>query len=196
MKKKKCKHCRCLFEPSPKHPNQQYCKKEKCRKARKAKWQRDKMANDEFYRQNRKDCRERRMANNPGYWKKYREKNREHTQRNREMQRVGNRKNRTKRSRNTSESISGPIAKTDFERNEKPNMSGRYKIMPCDGGNIAKTDAVIVEIIEITSACGQKRTLFPWNFLPGMPVGMTIRHPTQEIAFVFSVPIAESPTPA
>ncbi|MCP4114281.1 MAG: hypothetical protein GY737_02555 [Desulfobacteraceae bacterium] len=149
-KKKKCKDCECLFEPDPRHPKQKYCTREKCRKARKAQWQRNKLANDELYRQNQKDCQNRWREKNPDYWKNYRKKNPAYTAKNREKQRA---RNRIKRSRNKARSISTRIANMDVEGSKKSKISGRYMIIPCDGEMIANMDAVIVEINEITDIC-------------------------------------------
>ncbi|MCP4153899.1 MAG: hypothetical protein GY757_39600 [bacterium] len=152
MKKKKCRSCGCLFEPSPRHPNQKYCTKGKCQKARKAKWQRNKLAYDEFYRQNQKDCQDRWREKNPGYWKKYRGNNPNYAARNREKQRV---RNQIKRSKSVPMSISTPIANMDVAGNENSKISGRYKLIPCNGEMIANMDALIVEINEISGGCVQ-----------------------------------------
>lgn len=149
MKKKRCKNCGCLFEQSPRHPNQKYCTKEKCQKARKAKWQREKLASDEDYLQNQQDCLDRWVRYNPDYWKNYRKNNPEYTRRNREMQRERNRK---KRSQNTTESIATPIANMDMVNAENVKISGRYLLIPYTGLNIAKMDALIVEIRDITES--------------------------------------------
>ena len=149
MKKKRCKHCGCLFVQSSRHPNQKYCTKEKCQKARKAKWQRDKLANDGAYRQNQKDCRDQWLQNNPDYWKNYRNKNPAYAKRNREMQRE---RNRTKRSRNSTESILSPIANMDASDDENNKISGRYQLIPCKGQKVANMDVIIVEIRDITAS--------------------------------------------
>ncbi len=162
-KKRRCKGCRCLFEPDPRHPKQKHCAREKCQKARKAQWQRDRLANDGFYRQNQKDCQERWREKNPDYWKKYRKNNPEYAARNRKKQRA---RNRLKRSRDTAKTISDRIANMDVERSKKPKISGRYMIIPCEGKMIANMDALIVEINEITDSCIESghdckdRTLF------------------------------------
>lgn len=142
MEKRRCKSCGCLLEPSPKHPNQKYCTKKKCQRARKSKWQREKLAQDKDYRDNQADCQARWRAKNPDYWKNYRMENPQYTKGNREKQRE---RNRSKRA------MLNPIAKMDAERGEKHEFSGRYKLIPIDGQMIAKMDAVIVEINEITT---------------------------------------------
>jgi hypothetical protein len=153
LEKKRCKGCGCLFKPGLRHPNQKYCTKEKCQKARKAKWQRDKLASDELYRQNQYDCRDRWLEKNPDYWKNYRENHPDYTQRNREMQRV---RNRIRRCQNATKSISPPIANMDVVNENNLKISGRYKLIPCDGKMVANMDVVIVEINDITDTYIQK----------------------------------------
>ena len=151
--KKKCKACGCDFKPGLRQPNQAYCTKIKCQKTRKTNWQRDKLANDEFYRQNQQDCKDEWKKKNPDYWKNYRKKNPEYAQRNREMQRE---RNRTNRRKNATKSISTPIANMDMVNSQKPKISGRYKLIPYNGDSIADMDVLIVEINDITSSYFEK----------------------------------------
>lgn len=147
MKKRSCKCCRYLFKPGLRHPNQKYCTKVKCQKARKAKWQKEKRANDELYRQKQRDCQTNWSEKNPGYWDTYRKNNPTYTERNRQKQRIRNRINRSFKS---TKSISTPIAKMDVVNDENARISGRYQLIPISGKMVAKMDVVIVEINEIT----------------------------------------------
>ena len=45
----RCAHCRQVFVPNPRVKNQKYCGRQICQNARKAKWQRQKMALDSGY---------------------------------------------------------------------------------------------------------------------------------------------------
>lgn len=164
IRKKRCKNCGCCFAPSPRHPNQKYCAKDKCQKARKAKWQSDKLANDEFYRQNQKDCQKRWSKKNPDYWNNYRKKNPDYAEQNRVKQRE---RNQIGRIQDASASISKPIAKMDVNNSENAIISGIYKLIPCNRAKIANMDAIIVEIHTIPDGyipndvdC-KDRTLFP-----------------------------------
>lgn len=148
MEKRRCKNCGCLFEPSPKHPNQKYCTRKKCQRARKNKWQREKLAQDKDYRDNQADCQARWRAKNPDYWKRYRIRNPEYTKRNREKQRERN------RSRRVTNSILNPIANMDVVKSKNHGFTGRYKLIPMDGQMIANMDALIVEINAITGTYG------------------------------------------
>ena len=149
MKKRRCKNinCRCFFELSPRHPNQKYCSRKECQRARKTEWQRKKMANDEDYQKNQADCQARWSAKNPDYWKKYRDKNPEYTQRNREKQRQ---RDRSKSGSKANTSIFRNLAKMDASKAQKPIISGMYELIPVKRQNLAKMDALIVEINEIT----------------------------------------------
>lgn len=154
MRKRRCnnKDCRCLFEVSPRHPNQKYCSRNKCQRVRKTQWQRSKLAHDEDYQKNQADCQARWRARHPDYYKKYREKNPEYTKRNRDKQRL---RNRSKRAQTATTSILNPIAKMDALKSNKPVISGKYKLIPVSEQTIAKMDVIIVEINEITKSYSQ-----------------------------------------
>lgn len=84
----RCAHCSCLFFPDPRVKNQRYCSSKECQRARKRLWQKEKLAHDPDYRQNRRDSNEQWRSRNPDYWKNYRLKNPEYTRRNREHQKL------------------------------------------------------------------------------------------------------------
>ena len=52
MKKimRRYQNCGCLFEVCTKVKKHEYCNKKKCRRARKSKWQKQKIENDDIYR--------------------------------------------------------------------------------------------------------------------------------------------------
>ena len=74
MKKnmRRCQNCGCLFEVCNKVKKHEYCNKKKCRRARKRKWQKQKIKNDATYRKDQKEAQELWLNNNPDYWKDYR----------------------------------------------------------------------------------------------------------------------------
>jgi hypothetical protein len=143
MKKCPCKNCRRLFEISPQRPDQKYCKRKKCQRARKNAWQKEKIRTDEDYRQNQKDAQERWCKKNPDYYKTYREKNPAYTKKNRLAQVERNRK---KRSVSNQTSIDDSIAKMDMLNNQNSIKSGRYTIISADNPEFAKMDVLIVDI--------------------------------------------------
>jgi len=52
-----CIHCGKSIKPNPRVKNQRYCSEKACQRARRASWQRQKMANDPDYRRIRKDAK-------------------------------------------------------------------------------------------------------------------------------------------
>ena len=153
MKKRRCKNknCRCLFAVNPRHPNQQYCSKKKCQRVRKTLWQNEKLANDEAYRKNKADSQARWAANNPWYWKNYREQNPSYTKRNCEKQKE---RDQLKRDLKTDTSILHNLAKMDASIQEKDVKPGIYKLIPAFHDNLVKMDVLTVKIERISALYG------------------------------------------
>ena len=95
VKKNTCCHCKVLFTPAFRHPNQECCGKIKCVLAGRAKLQKKKMKEDLDYRENQKLSNKKWLEKNTDYWKKYRKRNPDSTLRNQMMQQIRNQK-RTK----------------------------------------------------------------------------------------------------
>ena len=74
MKTFRCKACRRIQPANPRSPNQQYCGRAECQRARKRAWQREKRATDPDYRQNQIDTQKRWRERHPGYWQAYRKR--------------------------------------------------------------------------------------------------------------------------
>ncbi len=146
MTKKRCKSCRCFFTLTKRNPDQKYCSKPDCQRARKRLWQKKKMKEDEAYRLNQQDAQKRWRDKNPDYWKKYREKNPDYTSSNREKQRFRNRRRRA------IQSISREFAKMDALPVQNTDISGIYALIPVQDLLIAKMDAKIVKITEVSKA--------------------------------------------
>ena len=144
---RRCQNCCCLFEVCNKVKKHEYCGKKKCQKARKRKWQKQKIKNDETYRKDQKEAQEIWLNNNPDYWKKYRRKNSKYTEHNRKKQR---KRNQIKRAESAAEPISKPIAKMDALIHENNIISGKYELVPVKSDMIAKMDTLIVEINTIS----------------------------------------------
>jgi len=140
---KRCACCKRGFIPRPAVRNQQYCSDPECQKARKRKWQKEKLAKDSAYRENQAAAQRDWCSRNKGYWKEYRRRNPAYTERNRIRQRERNRLRR---------SVPG-IAKMDERRGENVLPSGCYRIVPLRKGMIAKMDELIVEIAVIAKGC-------------------------------------------
>lgn len=73
-----CKACRGTRLINPRNPNQQYCNRADCQRARKRAWQRKKRATDPQYRKNQIDCQERWREQHPEYWQAYRKSKKKH----------------------------------------------------------------------------------------------------------------------
>lgn len=125
-RKKLCTHCLNPFQANPRIKNQKYCSQKSCQRARKAKWQKEKLSTDKDYRDNQEDCQKRWQSQNPDYWRKYREKNPEYVKRNNKSQ-----KNRDINRRKSD------LAKMDASGSIFPIKSGTYYIVPL----LAKMDA-------------------------------------------------------
>ncbi len=151
--RRRCKHCQKLFTPCRQVPDQTYCCAEDCQRARKRKWQKEKIASDPDYRAAQKEAQGRWIEKNPGYWKKYRKEHNPYTERNREQQRDRARANRSQNhSDYDSGEVSDVIAKMDASLVKNSVIKGRYLLVPVIDGKFAKMDASFVEIIGITDS--------------------------------------------
>lgn len=135
---KRCAHCRRMLAPG-RIKNQRYCKQTACQRARKALWQRQKMATDADYQANQADAYEHWYQQNPDYWRKYRDRNPDYVKRNRRLQTRRNAKRRR-------------IAKMDAKKPFLYFNSGTYYILSSPLSPIAKKDlnAQKVHIIPAT----------------------------------------------
>lgn len=132
-----CKHCGKAFCPRPQNPNQKYCSMAECQKARKREWKRKKLANDPSYRDNQRAANRQWQLRNLDYWRNYRERNQEYVERNREGQKLRNRRRKE-------------IAKSDASIPKNRIRPGRYQLIPVAGPMVAKCDVSIVEITVIS----------------------------------------------
>lgn len=141
-----CSHCSKTFYTHPGIIFQQYCSQPLCQKARKKKWHQKKLAEDADYRRNQAAAQADWCSRNPDYWRKYRERHPEYAKRNRQLQQARNQRRRQKRE---------VIAKMDAAVSGKSLENkpfGTFQLIPVGpDGVIAKMDAVMVEIREMTS---------------------------------------------
>jgi hypothetical protein len=141
-----CVNCYEFFPPSPRHKNQRYCMKPQCRRAKKAAWKRHKMATDPDFKRDQKLSNQKWAQKNPGYWKAYRKRNPQKTQRNRDLQSVRNRRRR--KSADTDGKVDASvIAKVDASIAHNFSLVGQFWLVPV----IAKVDALKVNIFEIST---------------------------------------------
>jgi hypothetical protein len=143
-----CACCGASFDPHPAVKGQKYCSRGECQRARRRRWQREKLAVDEAYRHNQAAAQQSWRARNPDYWRRYRLRHPEYAQRNRELQRQRNRQRRWG-------SEDGSIAKMDALTGRNNDISGLWKLVPFGVDGIAKMDALVVKIDVIQGTCPQ-----------------------------------------
>jgi len=129
--KMRCAHCRCLFVPNPRAKTQRFCAHQACQRARKAPWQREKMASDPDYRANQRDCQHRWQHQHPQYWRAYRQQRAAYRERNRLLQQHRDHKRRAP-----------PLAKMDVLEPVIFIQPGIYHLIPAVGESLAKMDVL------------------------------------------------------
>lgn len=148
MEKIPCCHCGRYFIPDPRQKNPRYCREKACQRARKAAWQREKMESDPAYRANQKQSQADWQSRNADYWKRYRATHPEQAERNRDLQKV---RNKRRHSQGGVKMDALVIAKMDASRSAKSSVGlwlpGSFWLVPM----IAKMDALKVILHRIPS---------------------------------------------
>ena len=143
-----CVNCKRVFTPQPHVKNQHYCQKRACQKARKRKWQQEKLRSDPDYGQNQAAAQAAWSKRHRDYWRKYREQHPEYGARNRLLQRE-----RNARRREADRIAKMDAFKTGKSLEKKP--FGLFQLIPFSNQDgIAKMDAWVVEIRSITGESG------------------------------------------
>lgn len=132
MKSFCCNACHRIQPVNPRNPNQQYCNRADCQRARKRAWQRKKRASDPDYRQNLIDAQKRWREHHPDYWRQYRKK------------------------KKRSPPPDPPDAKMDGFPAYFFIVPGKFIRIPVPGRNI-KMDAYQATIVPITTSCDQAK---------------------------------------
>lgn len=140
---RECIHCKENFIPNPRVKNQQYCKKYECQRARRTKWQREKISSDPEYKENQSDSQRKWQEKHSKYWQEYRTKRPEYVKRNRILQSVRD----ARRRRNI---MSRLLAKMDALK----QVNTTYKLIPQGDYNLAKMDSFIVKLIPVKELAG------------------------------------------
>ena len=145
----RCVHCRCLFVPNPRAKTPRFCAKQACQRARKAQWQRDKMATDPDSRANQRDCQQRWQRQHPQSWREYRHQRAASRERHRRLQRHRDRNRRLR-----------PLAKMDMCEPGTAIQPGVYHLIPAVGPHLAKMDVLSQKchVIPITEPRLPQRT--------------------------------------
>jgi hypothetical protein len=92
MTARRWRYCDRVFQPSKYHPGQLVCSDPDCQRRRRGDYHRRKIAADPEYRQVCLDSSQKWRAGNAGYWRQYREQHPAAVERNRQRQRVRDRK--------------------------------------------------------------------------------------------------------
>jgi hypothetical protein len=129
MEKVRCAHCGSRFVPNPRIKNQRYCGTFECQRARKASWQRQKLATDSDYQANKRDSQRAWRSRNLRYWQNWRAHHPEYVERNRMLQQQRRRQYRSR------------VAKMDASEPVCEIKTGSYYILPDHVGMVAKMDA-------------------------------------------------------
>ena len=135
-----CAHCGQPFQPRPQVPNQTYCSSAECQRERRRRWQQQKRRDDPDYRDHDSRTGKAWAAENPAYWKRYRDGNPTYAERNRTLQQLRNQNIRTPL-----------IANEDVSRQPNSLPAGRYRLVPLSEDGIANGDAWIVEITVLSA---------------------------------------------
>lgn len=142
MDAKICACCGQPFPPRPQVPNQSYCSSRACQRDRRQSWQRDKLQNDPFYRENQQDAQRAWRDRNPDYSRNYRAANPQYVEKNRNQQRskppLGHK---------------AGLAKMDASIWPTELRAGVYRVRPLQCKGAAKSDAWIVEITPVCADC-------------------------------------------
>ena len=94
MLQRQCRFCQASFRPSRFHPEQAVCSAAACQGQRRREYHRQKVATDSVYRQVCNDSSRNWRAENPGYWKRYREAHPDKADENRIRQQARDQKRR------------------------------------------------------------------------------------------------------
>jgi hypothetical protein len=135
MQSRRCVACGQTFRPRPQAPQQCYCANASCQRERRRRWQQAKRQGDIDYRAN--DAQSQRVWReaHPNYWRDYRRRQPNYTERNRAQQRERNARRRTR-----------VIANEDASGRDFSLTSGTYRLTAADQGVIANEDVWTVEI--------------------------------------------------
>ncbi len=138
-----CVHCSREFTPNPMVKNQRYCGAEACRKARRNRMQRLKLAKDPDYRKNQKRCQQNWQNKNPDYHSRYRAEHSEYVERNRLLQAGRN----AKRSQSRESRL---IAKMySLNRDFSPRGGAICRLVPQGADLIAKMYPLTVRLVPV-----------------------------------------------
>jgi hypothetical protein len=136
---RRCAACEQIFQPRAQVPHQRYCALAACQRERRRCWQQSKLRSDGDYRANQVLAQRAWADGHRDYWREYRARNPDYTDRNRLEQRQRDCGRRTAR-----------LAKMDASTPTNPIPSGTYRLLAATAGDLAKKDAWTVKITVIS----------------------------------------------
>jgi hypothetical protein len=139
MECRRCASCGGAFRPRAQVPQQRYCGQTACQRERRRRWQQVKLESDADYRANQVQAQQAWAVRHSDYWREYRAKHPDYTDRNRVQQRRRDRDRRVTR-----------LAKMDASTPVHAVPSGTYRLLATTGGELAKMDAWTVKITLIS----------------------------------------------
>jgi len=149
MGQRSCLCCGVSFTPCKNVPGQQYCGKTKCRRHRRAAWQREKFRNDVDYRDNQKEAQRLWRKKNPGYMASYRASHPDYREREQERCR---RRRIAPRAESFCKTMSPLCAvNMDSSRMQPPVTSGIYRIVPMESNSAVNMDSLVVQLTVIAA---------------------------------------------
>jgi hypothetical protein len=91
---RQCPYCQQSFRPSLYRPQQQVCSQAECQRRRRTEYHRQKLKADAEYRQVVRDSQKKWRQSHPGYSRQYRSQHLQAVQRNRQRQKLRDRRRR------------------------------------------------------------------------------------------------------
>jgi len=155
-----CKSCNSKVESNPRiKVGQKYCGKPECQRARKRKWQREKMKSDEEYKKKQteqiKCWREKHLWHN--YMSQYRETHPDYVEINRKKQKGRNEKRKEREKSFENENI---VKMDALSASSIKTRHYRMRSMKRDSqGNIVKMDTLYVELKQIKGLSAIERLI-------------------------------------
>jgi hypothetical protein len=140
MECRQCAACDRAYRPRAQVPHQRYCALAACQRERRRRWQRSKLHNDADYRANQRQAQRVWTEGHGEYWREYRARHPDYTDRNRLEQRQRDRGRRAAR-----------LAKMDASTPINPIPSGTYHLLAATAGDLAKKNAWTVKITVIST---------------------------------------------
>ena len=140
MECRRCAACGQAFRPRAQVPHQRYCGLAACQRERRRRWQQRKLEADPDYHANQVRAQRAWADGNSAYWREYRAKHPDYTDRNRLEQRRRDRRRRAAR-----------LAKIDASTPIPAVLSGTYRLVPEAAGDLAKKDAWTVRLTVIST---------------------------------------------